>query len=107
MSSEGSTSDAAGTNKGQNATRPLLARFKEVTYIAAAVSVGIYFIYQAWGGYFNVNMSLDVRAERQATAVSGEDWLVVRVNLARGNNGTLALHAVQLKLAWQGILSML
>ena len=65
----------------------------------AYLAAGIFFAYKLFAGYFMTNLSITLTTARQHSTRE-QDHLVVSVELAKGDRGTVQLHDCQVKISW-------
>jgi hypothetical protein len=65
--------------------------FKDFVTALGIVAAGVYFAFRAWFGFFNVNVSISVTAERRRGPQDGRDYLMANVAIEKGSNAALSL----------------
>src|SRR5690348_4406489 len=66
---------------------------------AAFVGAAGFFVWKAWAGYSTINMSLDVKPSRVHVAGGSNDYLVVAIELVKGDRATLSLNEISMKVS--------
>ena len=67
--------------------------------IAAYLAALTFFLYRALSGYFVIDMSIKVSAERKRKPEAGEmDYLGVKVEVKKGERGGVRLHDAKVRL---------
>jgi hypothetical protein len=74
---------------------------KQIAEILALLAAGCFFTYKAITGYLRVNLSLTVGEKREALD-EARDYLVIRVHLKKGSNGSLSIHDLRALVTYQG-----
>lgn len=72
---------------------------KNIAETVAFACAALYFLYRATAGYLIANISITASASRQI-AHSGNDYLIVRVTVSKGDRGSVNLHDAQIQVDW-------
>jgi hypothetical protein len=82
-------------------------KIKNLAQVFAWFAAGCYFLYQAVVGYFVVNMSVSIDAQRQhLTDKAGKkDFLKATVAIKKGDRGTFHLHDAKIRVKQNNIWS--
>jgi hypothetical protein len=73
---------------------------KPYVELFAYVAAGGFFLYKLLTGYLMTNLSVSLSCSRQCAKRNGKDHLIVRVNLSKGERGSVNLHDAQVKVKW-------
>jgi hypothetical protein len=74
---------------------------KNYAEFVAILGAGAYFLYRANTGFFIINLSMSVDCTRVARD-DATDYLVVRVQLQKGERGTLVIHDAEVRVEQEG-----
>jgi hypothetical protein len=80
---------------------------KDFAEIAALASAALFFLYRAVAGYLRVNLSVSLIFLREPRRDQSTDNLVVSVRLAKGPNGSIALHDATARITVDGNVQVL
>lgn len=69
----------------------------QVAQILAFSSAAVFFIYKVFTGYFVPNMSLDPEITRRTDEETGNDMLIVKVSLSKGDKGSINIHDAKVR----------
>jgi hypothetical protein len=72
-------------------------KIKNLAQVFAWFAAGCYFGYKAVVGYFLVNLSVSVDAQRYAAEDKTKEFLEVKVLIKKGDRGTLHLHDAKIR----------
>jgi hypothetical protein len=87
----------------QAATRILYLPLSEWESIAKTLGffgAAVFFLYKAISGYLITNMSVKLDFNRQRSAKTDMDYLVVNVSLSKGDRGSVNIHDAQARLRY-------
>ena len=76
-------------------------KIKDLAQVFAWAAAGGYFLFKMITGYFTINLSVSVSAERQRIN-RNRDFLKAVVTIKKGDRGTFRLHDVKLRVKHNG-----